>query len=195
MPDRITDELLLEKASNGDQAAFLLLYERHRSAVYRFAYRFTGSSETAEDITHDCFLGLIRNPRGFDPGRAALRTYLLASARNLALKHFRNLSRETGMDELTIEPSAERRESPLGRVLDKELIVKVREAVRNLPPLQREAVILFEYEGLPLNDIAAVTESEVGAVKSRLFRARESLRAALEPYLNSHREIATLEKA
>ena len=104
MPERDTDELLLEKAGDGDQAAFLELYDRYREPIFRFAYRLLGSVEIAEDVTHDCFLSLIRKPENFDPDRASLKTYLFAAARNLALKHFRDQGREAGMDEVTQEP-------------------------------------------------------------------------------------------
>lgn len=195
MPDRITDELLLERAGGGDQAAFLLLYERHRNAVFRFAYRLLGSSELAEDITHDCFLSLLKKAENFDPARASLRTYLYAAARNLAFKYFRDTGRETAIDELTTEPPIAPKDEPLDRLLDDELVAKIREAVAALPPLQREALVLFEYEGLPLNEIATIVGTDVGAVKSRLHRARERLRNSLASYLNSDREIVTLERA
>ena len=195
MPDRITDELLLERAGGGDQAAFLLLYERHPNAIFRFAYRLLDSVELAEDITHDCFLSLIRKPGNFDPKRSALRTYLYAAARNLAMKQFRSQGRETAIDDLSEHPAVPRREEPLRRLLDNELVAKVREAVADLPPLQREALVLFEYEGLPLSEIAAVVGTDVGAVKSRLHRARGRLRNSLAPYLNTNPEIVTLEQA
>ena len=201
MPERTTDELLLQKAARGDQAAFLELYDRHRDPIYRFAYRLLGSVEIAEDITHDCFLSLIRRPEGYRPERAALRTYLFAIARNLSLKHFRSTGRETGLDDMTEEPEAPARQAPLRRLLDEELATQVRDAVFRLPELQREALILFEYEDLSLNEIAAVVEADVGAVKARLYRARESLKRALRPYLssnrelNSGREIVTLKEA
>ena len=134
-------------------------------------------------------------PEGFNPERASLRTYLYGAVRNLALKHFRDTGRELGMDALSVEPPVPDRESPLRRVLGDELAVKVREAVMRLPPLQREVLVLFEYEGLPLSEIAAVVGTDVGAVKSRLHRARERLRNSLAPYLNSSREIVTLERA
>ena len=72
MPERISDELLFERAKGGDQAAFVELYERHRNAVFRFAYRILGSAEAAEDVTHDCFLSLIRRPEGFEPDRKSV---------------------------------------------------------------------------------------------------------------------------
>lgn len=90
---------------------------------------------------------------------------------------------------------------PLSQLLDDELSVKVQEAVSSLPPLQREALVLFEYEGLALNEIASMVGTDVGAVKSRLHRARGRLRNALLPYLasgrelNTSQEIVTLEQA
>ena len=194
MPERISDELLLERAKGGDQAAFVELYERHRNAVFRFAYRLLGSVETSEDVTHDCFLSLIRRPEGFEPSRSGLRTYLYAAARNLSLKYFRSSGRTGSFDELSAEPTGPAREEPLHRLLDAELSQKVKEAVTSLPPLQREALVLFEYEGLALSEIADVVGSDIGAVKARLHRARERLRSTLRPYLNSTLEIATLEK-
>lgn len=190
----MSDELLLERAERGDQAAFVDLYERHRNAVFGFAYRLLGSVEVAEDVTHDCFLSLIKRPGSFDPSRGGLRTYLYAAARNLSLKFFRSSVREGSLEELGSEPFLPIKEQPLHRLLDRELSEKVKEAVMSLPPLQREALVLFEYEGLALSEIAAVVGSDVGAVKARLHRARERLRTTLQPYLNSTLEIATLEK-
>jgi RNA polymerase sigma-70 factor (ECF subfamily) len=201
LPERNTDELLLQRAGDGDQAAFLELYERHRQPIFRFAYRLLGSVEIAEDVTHDCFLSLIRKPQNFRPERASLRTYLFAATRNLAMKHFRNADREGTLEELTEEPRTSPRQEPLRRLLDQELSTYVQEAVVDLPPLQREALVLFEYEGLSLSEIASITDSDVGAIKSRLFRARERLKSALRPYLNSSkelnssREIVTLREA
>ncbi len=195
MPDRNTDERLLESAGAGDAAAFQELYERHRNAVFRFAYRLSGSVENAEDLTHDCFLSLIKRVTSFEPGRASLRTYLLAATRNLWLKQLRTLGRESALDEFDENDFVAVSKAPLGRLLDREMSLKVAEAVASLPPLQREALVLFEYEGISLNEIASMVGSDVGAVKARLHRARERLRKALQPYLNSNREIVTLEKA
>ena len=201
LPDRDTDELLLLGAGSGDPAAFIELYERHREAIFRFSYRLSGSVEEAEDITHDCFLSLIRKPGNFQPGRASLRTYLLSAARNLWMKQLRTSARESAVEEFDEDQLISGGKEPLGRLLDDELALKVREAVSSLPPLQKEALVLFEYEGLALSEIAGVIGTDVGAVKSRLYRAREGLRNILRPYLetnrelNSTREIVTLERA
>ncbi|MFN2517391.1 MAG: RNA polymerase sigma factor, partial [Pyrinomonadaceae bacterium] len=162
---------------------------------FRFAYRLSGHVENAEDLTHDCFLSLIKRVASFDPGRASLRTYLLAATRNLWLKQLRTLGRESALDEFDENDFIAVGKAPLGRLLENELSQTVAEAVANLPHLQREALVLFEYEGISLNEIASMVGSDVGAVKARLHRARARLRKTLQPYLNSHREIVTLEKA
>ena len=189
LPDRTTDELLLEKAGAGDQAAFVQIYERHRSAIFRFSYRLSGTIEIAEDITHDCFLSLIRKPENFKAKRASLRTYLLSAARNLWLKQLRTSGRELAIDDRFDDDLITVERQPLRMLLDDELTLKVQEAVSTLSPLQKEALILFEYEGLPLSEIASTVGTDVGTVKSRLFRARERLREALGPYLNTNREL------
>ncbi|HEY0407938.1 MAG TPA: RNA polymerase sigma factor [Pyrinomonadaceae bacterium] len=183
----MTDERLLNRASRGDEAAFLLLYERHRDAVFRFAYRLLGSTGLAEDITQDCFLSLLRQPQRFDASRASLRTYLLAAARNLSFKQFRNAGKDVAVEELAEELRTPEGAEPLSRLLDEELSSEVRRAVESLPPLQREALVLFEFEELSLAEIAEVVGADVGTVKARLRRARQRLKRMLAPYLNTTR--------
>jgi RNA polymerase sigma-70 factor (ECF subfamily) len=182
----MTDEKLLENAAAGDEMAFVTLYQRHRDLVFRFAYRLLQSRETAEEVTHDCFLSLIKEPRRFKAGRgkASLRTYLCAAARNQAFKRLRRAGVETAIDDLPDRLSAAPQE-PLRSLLDAEISEAVRRAVGELPPMQREALVLFEYEEMSLAEIAEVAGADVGTIKSRLHRARESLRVALAPYFKS----------
>ena len=177
----MTDGNLLQAAARGDEAAFRLLYERHREVVFRFAYRMLQSIELAEEITHDCFLSLLKKPSRFEAGRASLKTYLCAAARNQAIKH---LQREKTFDELSNELPGSENWNPLKQVIGAELSAVVRNAVAALPPLQREAVILFEYEDLSLAEVALIVNADVGTVKSRLQRGREKLRQLLAPYVN-----------
>jgi len=181
----MTDETLLHKACRGDEAAFLALYERHRETVFRFAFRMLGSAALAEEVTHDCFLSLVSPPLRFDPSRAALRTYLYAAVRNLSSKHFRRHGGELPVEDVEEALAAPERDEPLRKVLEAELSEEVRRAVAALPPLQREVVVLFEYEELSLAEVAAVVGADTGTVKSRLHRARQGLRRALAPYFKS----------
>jgi RNA polymerase sigma-70 factor, ECF subfamily len=178
------DERLLERASSGDETAFALLYERHRGLVFRFAYRLLQSKEIAEEITHDCFLSLFEKPQRFKTGEqnASLRTYLCAAARNLAFKHLRRSGGETSIDDHSVLPMGVVSQEPLRRLLAAEVSEVVRTAIGELPPLQREALILFEYEELSLAEIAEIAGVDTGTVKSRLYRARQRLRTLLAPY-------------
>lgn len=193
MADQITDERLLEQAAGGDGAAFQILYERYRDPIFRFAYRLLGSAEAAEDVAHDCFLSLIKEPGRFDAARASLRTYLYAAARNLAAKRYQSFGRETALDDVA-EPHMADRHGPMARVLDNELAIEVERAIAGLPPLQREALVLFEYEDLSLSEIAAVVGADSNTVKQRLFRAREKLRARLDRYFRIGREPASAQR-
>src|SRR5258706_14207 len=79
----MSDADLLARSSRGDETAFRILYERHRDAVYRFAWVLTKSETDAEEIVQDSFLTLNRKARDFDPQRASLRTWLLGITRKL----------------------------------------------------------------------------------------------------------------
>ena len=195
MAEQETDERLLEEAAKGNTAAFQILYERYRDPIFRFVYRLLGSVEAAEDVTHDCFLSLIKEPGRFDSTRASLRTYLYAAARNQAAKRYQSFGRETALEELADEPRSADRRGPMALVLENELASEVEQAIASLPPLQREALILFEYDDLSLVEIAAVVGADSGTVKSRLFRAREKLRARLDRYFRIGNETATVRRA
>ncbi|MBN2370497.1 MAG: RNA polymerase sigma factor [Vicinamibacteria bacterium] len=181
MSDNSAEAELLVRASRGDETAFLVIYERHCHSIFRFAYRLLGSVQLAEDVTHDCFLALLRRPEGYQAERASLRTYLCAATRNLAFRLLRKRGVETLVDDVPEPPSSNRTPEQLRNLLGDEIIQTVRQAVEALPPLQREALILFEYEDLSLAEIAQITESDVGTVKSRLHRARQRLRRRLGP--------------
>lgn len=173
----MTDAQLIDRASGGDRTAFELLYERHGSAVYRYAWLLSRSVPDAEDITQESFLALLRKPGAFDPSRAQLRTWLISVVRRQYLWRCRKASRQTDASDLEIESAAG---------FDEELIrleraEAVRQAVGSLPEAQREALYLFEFEELSLSEVAGILDVDVNAVKSRLHRARERLKRLLRP--------------
>jgi RNA polymerase sigma-70 factor, ECF subfamily len=168
---------LVDEARRGGEQAFLAIYRRHRSAVFQFAWRLTRSQSTAEDVTQECFLAIMSGA-AFDGERGTLRTYLFGIVRNLVLRRLRVSVREA---EEPVEPAAP--VDVLGDLLAIERSELVARAVERLPLFQREAIVLFTFEGLSLEEIAKITGVDAGAVKSRLHRARESLRAALAQFL------------
>jgi RNA polymerase sigma-70 factor (ECF subfamily) len=160
-------------ARRGRQAAFLQLFDDHHLPLFRFAYRLTGSVADAEDIVQECFLQLLRPECAYDPRRTPLRTYLFGIVRNQSLKRLRNdLHGEAG-------PRPNTGPSPESQAIHAELANAVARAVAQLPETQREVLILAHYEQLPLAEIARVLALDLGAVKSRLQRARASLKETL----------------
>jgi len=186
--DSIADADLARDARQGSEQAFLTIYQRHRSPVFQFAWRLTGSKAAAEDVTQECFLALVRGV-AFDGGRATLRTYLFGIARNLVLRRLRISEREAEEAAEAVAPI-----DVLGDLLAAERSELVTRAVAELPLLQREAIILFTFEEFSLEEIAAIAGVDAGAVKSRLHRARESLRAALRPLLLDTKTIRDAER-
>ncbi len=177
---------LVREARRGNEPAFLTIYSRHRTPLFRFVCRLAGSVAVAEDVTQECFLALVRDA-GFDAERGTLQAYLFGMARNLVFRLLRISERES---EEEAEPAAPL--DILGELLSSERAALVADAVRSLPALQREAIVLFEYEELPLDEIASITGVDIGAVKARLHRARESLRKRLAALLAHDRERSCL---
>jgi RNA polymerase sigma-70 factor (ECF subfamily) len=174
----MTESELVARIADGDEAAFLVVYERYGEAIYRVAYRVLGDVGLAQDIRHECFMTLVRQPERFDHRRASLRTFLLAITRNLSLGARRrqvrtpavDVNHDTIPDHDTIDP--------LRRLLGNEARERLRTAVSNLPLLQREALVLVDYEGLPLAEAAAIVGADPGTLKARLHRGRAALRRA-----------------
>jgi len=157
-------------------------FHLNKDVLFRFAYRMTGSAAAAEDIVQDCFVTLWQKPDAYDPERGAARAFLLGIARNLVLKRWRGEARYA--DEEAEAPSCD----PIDLV-GMERSEAVAAAVQALPPLQRETLVLAEYEEMPLDQIARVTGADLAAVKSRLHRARQNLRRMLEGLLDSRRSL------
>jgi RNA polymerase sigma-70 factor (ECF subfamily) len=167
----------LQAARQGREDAFLQLFDEHHLPLFRFACRLTGSAADAEDVIQECFLELLRPGCAYDPSRTPLRTYLYGVVRNQVLKRRRQGARI---------PSASSEAgvggSPESQLLRSELEGVVERAVMELPDTQREVLILAHYEQMPLTEIAQLMDLDVGAVKSRLQRARAQLKKTLAAY-------------
>ena len=170
-----TPEHLLRDVRRGKEVAFLRLFDDHHLPLFRFAWRLTGSMADAEDIVQECFLALLRPQCGFDPARTALRTYLFGAVRNQSLKRLRQLEQSVA-SELTD------RRTPETEALRGEMVGAVAGAIAELPETQREVLLLAHYEQLSVAEIAEITQLEITAVKSRLQRARATLRETLATY-------------
>src|SRR5579863_6193455 len=95
----IRDDVLLRQAAKGVEDAFTTLYRRHQAALYRFALRMTGNAWASEEIVHDVFMTLVRDPKKYDPERGVLAAFLYGIARNRVMKHLERLPREIQLDD------------------------------------------------------------------------------------------------
>jgi len=168
-------EQLVRDARRGREEALLRLFDEHHLPLFRFAWRLTGSTTDAEDIVQECFLGLLKPDCGFDPARTPVRTYLFGAVRNQWLKRLRRR-------EHSVAPEWVDHRTPETEALRGEVAGAVAHAIAQLPDTQREILLLAHYEQLPLAEIAEIVQLEIGAVKSRLQRARATLRETLAAF-------------
>jgi RNA polymerase sigma-70 factor (ECF subfamily) len=166
-------EHLIRDAGRGKEKALLRLFDDHHLPVFRYAWRLTRSIADAEDIVQECFLALLKPNCGFDPARSAVRTYLFGAVRNQWLK------RVGRRDDGLLRERADNT-TPEQQALHSELAVA--RAIAELPDSQREVILLAHYEHLSLAEISEITQIEIGAVKSRLQRARARLKECLAAY-------------
>jgi RNA polymerase sigma-70 factor (ECF subfamily) len=184
---KILDEksdALLKRAARGDEQAFLALYQKHQSALYRYALRMTGSPWAAEEVVQEVFLVLIREPQKYRAERGELGAFLFGVARNRVMKQLEKIPREMSLDVMNANGSVWREpEDPLTPMMiaeKRERIEQVREAVLDLPAEFREAVVLCELEELSYEEAANVCGCPIGTIRSRLHRGRALLLAKLE---------------
>jgi len=183
--ERAADDVLLGRAARGDEDAFTTLYRRHQAPLFRFALRMTGSVWAAEEIVQDIFMTLVRQPRKYDAGRGALGPFLFGVARNHVLKHLERSPRDVSLDtedsdSRPVAPAMQDSFTPAVWAEQRERVKQVRNAVLDLPPDFREAVVLCELEEMSYEEAAQAVGCPIGTIRSRLHRAKALLLAKLE---------------
>jgi RNA polymerase sigma-70 factor, ECF subfamily len=191
---QVPDVELVRRAQNGDGSAFAELVSRHQRQLYRLALRMTGSEADAQEVLQEAFLNAYQKLPNFR-GEAQFSSWLYRIAANSALMRLRRKRRAP--DALADQPlelqgprfSAEGYLDPPPRsdwsqradekMMDRELGSAIDQAVASLPEDYRTVFLLKDVDGLSNEDIAAALELTVPAVKSRLHRARLSLREKL----------------
>lgn len=176
----------------GDAHAWELLVRREQRRVYGLCYRFTGSAVEAEDLTQDTFLKVYRNLASFDPAKASFSVWLTALTRNLLVDNYRRSRLERATDSLD-EPASGDDEGPTRgerladprsgqehHVAGVELRARVQEALSQVSPELREAVILRDLQDLDYREIAEALGIPQGTVKSRISRGRAELARLLK---------------
>jgi RNA polymerase sigma-70 factor, ECF subfamily len=185
---------VVRRCLSGDSPAWTELVRAHHRRVYALCYRFTGSSTDAEDLTQDVFLKVYANLTSFDVSRGSLQVWITTLARNLLVDHFRrtrNLRITGSLDEgweqsgdLRPLVAADRLEAKGPTQHDqatrRELEKMVQQALAQVSPELREAVILRDLQDMDYKEIAQVLGIPEGTVKSRISRGRAELARLLE---------------
>ena len=181
-----TDEELMKRIASGDTLAFRQLVERHQGLVIATVTRMIGFSE-AEDLAQQVFLNVWRSAPRWRP-EAKFTTWLLTIAKRLVFNESRRRGRARLLPQ-SREPDDDRPDhpdetpGPDQQLLGKELHRAIETALASLPEKERLAVILRRYEEMPYEEIAIVLSLSLPALKSLLFRARNTLREKLSHYL------------
>jgi RNA polymerase sigma-70 factor (ECF subfamily) len=182
-PTEIPDQELIAATLAGSEAAFEGLVVRYQDRLFRLLGRYCRDAVECEDLAQEVFLKVFRKLHTFQ-GDSAFYTWLYRIAVNAATDHIsRASSRRLRLvdDDAVLDTGGEREEqSPSAPLLRDELAAVTRAIVDSLPEKFRTILVLREFEDLSYTEIAAVLQIQLGTVESRLFRARQRFREALE---------------
>jgi RNA polymerase sigma-70 factor (ECF subfamily) len=176
------DARLLRLAAGGDREAFEVFYRRRQQGVHRFALNMSGSPATADEVTQEVFMALVREPHIYDPGRGSIAALLYGIARNHVLriqKKERRFAALPDCDGDEVSPDVAVASDPEIELIRSAEINVVRQAILALAPVHREVVALCELEEMSYAEAADILGCAVGTVRSRLHRARQMLRQDL----------------
>jgi len=170
----LSDERLMLAFSQGSSEAFTELFQRYKQPIYGFFCRRVSDAAHAEELTQETFFALLRAAARYQP-RALFRTYLYAIGFKILRAHHRKAAfRAAFLGHGNSLPDPAKQDST-------ESGLWVRRAVEKLESMDREIVMLREFEQLSYAEIRDLLELPVNTVRSRLFRARTALRELLEP--------------
>jgi RNA polymerase sigma-70 factor (ECF subfamily) len=187
--DGVSDEdaRILRGLRAGIEDAYEDLIARYQQPVYGIAYRLLGNPADASDVVQEVFLKVFRGVRSFRE-HSSLRTWMYRIAVNEAHNHHRWFSRhcrrEVAMEDAAgasaaLESAAHPGRSPFDHAVESENRTLIEEALANINPVFRTAVVLRDIENLSYEEIAEILQVSMGTVKSRILRGREALRREL----------------
>ena len=185
-----TDDELLTAARRGDRAALETLLMRYQPHLYRFGLRMCGNVEDAGDVAQESLISMARSFENFR-GDSSVSSWLYTIARRFCIKKRRRSkfapAREESLDAPgndAVQRLADRGPSPERQATNREIASVLTQAIDALDPAYREVLVLRDIEGLSAPEVAKVLGVSVGAVKSRLHRARLGVRQTVAPMLS-----------
>jgi RNA polymerase sigma-70 factor (ECF subfamily) len=179
-----SDAELVAAARDGDRAAVEQLLARYEPNIYRFGLRMCGNEDAAREVLQETLLAAFRYLPGFR-GDASLSTWLYQIARSFCIKTRRGQRPTDSIDDVKSAELVDPTPAPDARAHAREIGEALTRAIETLPADQREVLILRDVEGLSAEEAAEVVGVEIGALKSRLHRARMALRSQLAGVLGA----------
>ena len=181
-PGQLSDEALVARVARGNQTALETLYDRHASTVLGIAFRVTSERTAAEDILQETFWRVWQSAANYQPERGSFTSWLFRIARNLAIDVYRRRG---------VRPQAGDTESILEHVTDPTINVperaqlnviagQARDALKTLPPEQRQVIELAYFYGMTRREVAEATGEPIGTIHTRARLGLQKLRELLE---------------
>lgn len=191
-----TDPELITLCQQKDSRAFEELIKRHQRTVYALLYRLAPDWNDTADLAQEVFIrmwrsiGNLRNPNAFRSWLSQIITNLFYDELRKRPRQLRTISMDEPMDSdegdsAVTRDIRDRAAGPDELCQANELTNVVRQAMGRLPEQFRTAIILREFEGLAYEEIALITNSEIGTVKSRIARARAKIQDMVSPYVKT----------
>lgn len=167
-----------------DATTFAAVYEQHRRGVYGAAYRIVQNAAQAQDVTQDVFLRVWRNPEKFDHRRGELGSYLRLMARSRALDLWREgqaSGRASDRLKIAVTQEAPRQDDRPDTASERDETRRtVRDALKDLPVAQREALVLAYWGGMTADEVARHVGVPLGTAKSRIRLGLSKLRDSFD---------------
>ena len=196
MGDREVDQQLVERVQRGDKHAYELLVTKYQRRLARLISRFVRDQSEVEDVTQEAFIKAYRALPTFR-GESAFYTWLYRIGINTAKNYLLALKRRAPTNTLLDTEETEGYEdagllqevsTPENELMSKQVIEVVNSSLQELPDDLRTALTLREMEGMSYEEIAEVMNCPIGTVRSRIFRARETIAEKLRPLLGTSEE-------
>jgi len=196
MTDREIDQQLVERAQRGDKQAFELLVAKYQRKLARLLSRFVRDAAEVEDVTQEAFIKAYRALPSFR-GESAFYTWLYRIGINTAKNYLVAMGRRAptttefdSEDAENFDDGDQLRDvnTPENELMSKQIAKTVTDTMEALPEELRTAIVLREIDGLSYEDIATVMNCPIGTVRSRIFRARESIAERLRPLLETSKD-------